>query len=644
MVFLLAGGCSLEKPEAPSWDADLAVPLLSHHYDVYELIDRMAEDALSYDSLGNIALSFEQAIDTVAIDAGLSIESISDEYNHQLGSMAITSPEPLSLELVLTDYTPLSAGEIPETGFDADKSFDQVSEFQSATFDQADLVLTVTNYFDLNLDSLTIWIVNDLSADTLAEFFIEGGLLIGQTRIDTVSLAGQTASNQLSLASRIHTPGGTLLSTADKYLEIELGFGDEILVSSALAKVPAQEKDYTSSVSLNEAHRLTSANISSGELNLYIENTSSLSASLRIQVDEVTQDGIPLTINAEIAAGGVYNYNQNVAGYDLEPDLSGLAMAVNFDLNAEMPGSGDNIVEINSSDYFEVNAGISDLEFSQASGVIAPTVIEMPATNETIDLPKGMEDITLTDAVITLEIISEVDIPVEVSIDLTGDAGQYLNVLTDINGGTPQTPGVTHIVIDDPGTLTNPVPNNIEITGIATVGDGVTSGTVFSGSKVWGAAEITSPLKFAIGETEIEGDINSTDIDQDDIDEISDRLNSATIYATFTNHLPFGCEVELYLGGDEGTLYSDPQLTIGPVTVEGGTLNASGLVTDACISDIVIHLSETDLDIIENPVLYIGQRIILPGTNGQVVNIISSDYLDIDAYMQISARLGGEWD
>jgi hypothetical protein len=255
-----------------------------------------------------------------------------------------------------------------------------------------------------------------------------------------------------------------------------------------------------------------------------------------------------------------------------------------------------------------------------------------------------MEDITLSDAVITLEIMSEVDIPVEVSIDLSGDAGQYLNILTDINGGTPQNPGITIIVIDDLNTLTNPVPNNIEITGIATVGDGVTSGTVYSESIVWGTAEITSPLKFAIGETEIEGDINSTKIDQDDIEEISDRLNSGTIYATITNHLPFGCEVELYLGGDEGTLYSDPQLTIGPVTVEGGTLNASGLVTTASISDVVIYLSETDLDIIENPILYIGQRIILPGTGGQVVNIIDSDYLDIEAYMQLSARLGGEWD
>ena len=136
---------------------------------------------------------------------------------------------------------------------------------------------------------------------------------------------------------------------------------------------------------------------------------------------------------------------------------------------------------------------------------------------------------------------------------------------------------------------------------------------------------------------------SSTDIDQNDIDEISERLLGGTIHATITNHLPFGCQVELFFAGDSATLYSNPQLTLGPYAVGSGIIS-DGLVTQPTVTQLEITLSETDLDIIENATLYVGQNIYLPGTNGQVVNIIGTDYLDISAYMTLTTRLGGEWD
>jgi hypothetical protein len=643
-VLILSNGCSIEKPEAPTWDAKLSVPLISHHYEMLELVDRMAEDAISYDSAGNITLSFSQTIDTVIINAGLTANDITEEFNHQLGVIELESPPAIEVELNLTDYLAISAGDIPESGFSAAKEFDDITEFESATFDNGKLILTISNYFDLQIDSLTIWIVDDLSADTLAEYFFDGGLAIGQSKVDTVDLQGKTASNQLSMSSRIHTPGGTLLTVSDKYLSVILGFANGITVSSALAKIPEQQKSYSSSISFNEDHRLTSASLSSGQLDIQLENNSALSAELNIQFDELTSSGTPLTVTVIVPAGGTYNINQNLDGYVLEPDLQGLDMTVGIDLEIEIPGSGNDVVEITSLDNFNVSAELSSLSFSEVSGVIAPTMIEMPTLTTELDLPRGLEEIRLTDAVAHVTIYSEVDIPTEVEIFMEGDAGQYMSINSDLNGGSPQNPGVTEIVISDLTALTDPLPSEIVVSGVAQAGDGVSSGTIYSDSKVWGEVEISSPLKFAIGETEIDGDVNSTEIEQEDIDEVSDRLNEGTIYATVTNHLPFGCEVELFFAGDSATLYTNPQLTIGPIIITGGTVDALGFVTEATISDITINMSESDLDIIENPILYVGERITLPGTNGQVVTIINTDYLNIEAIIELDARMGGDWD
>ncbi len=635
--------CSIESPKAPDWDTDVTFPLIARHYDIYELIDRMAEDALTYDSLGNLSLSFEQYLDTVSIDAGLSTEQISENFNHRLGSVTIASPQSQSLELDLNDYVSLATGDVPDVGFSANMAFNQIQEFESAIFSEGILIISITNYFDLEIDSLMIWIIDNITADTVAEYVIDGGLNVGENRIDTIGLEGISVSNSLSFNSWIHTPGGTLLSTTNKYLAVEMQIPEGAKVSSAVAQIPAQEKNYTGFVTLLEDHRISAASISSGQINLHVENYTELQSDVVMEIPEVTLSGSPLIIQTTLPAGGQFDFNQNLDGYELAPDLSGSSMAVNIELTAYILGSGDNLVAVNSNDQIAIQAGVSDLQFSQVTGIIAPTEIEIEPVYENIDLPRGFEDVTLTDAVLVLNVYSQANIPTEVDIDIAGGAGQYLNVASQLTPGTPQNPGITRIEITDLESLTNPIPSEITISGIAVAGDGISTGTVYSDSKVWGDLEISSPLKFAIGEIEIEGDINSTDIDQDDIDEFTDRLNSGTIYATITNHLPFGCEVELYLNGDTATLFTSPQLTIGPLTVNAGQVDAGGLVEAETVSQIEVHLSETDLDIIENPTLYIGQRIYLPGTGGQVVNVVNTDYLDINAYIRLNARVGGEW-
>ncbi len=600
----------------------------------------MAEDAISYDSLGEISISFKQNIDTFIVDQGLSIQDINQNSVHDLGSVTITTPDPVSLHLNLTDYLPLATGEVPEVGFDADMDLDPISEFESALIDEGQLILTITNNFDLQLDSLMIWIVNSSNGDTIADYLAEGGLGIGETIIDTTNLNGVSVSNTIGLESRIHTPGGTLLSTSDKYLQVALDFADDLTVSSAIAQIPPQEKNYSSSVELNESNQLANAVLSNGQISVNLYNNSPLSIDAVIEIPQVTQSGLPLTISGTISGLGQSSFNQDVAGYTVEPEIQAQSMVLDVNFDAYLHGTGGTAVGVNASDQFIVETELSGVQFSQATGIFEPTEIIIDPVQESLDVPEGFDNITLTDAALVLDIYSQTGIPVSVNIELTGDGGQYLSTEAHVIPGSPDNPGVTNLVVSNITELIDPIPSEIVVSGIATAGDGVTPGTVYAESKVWGEAEIRSPLKFAIAETIIEGDINSTKIDQGDIDEISSRLLSGEIHGIITNHLPFEAEVELYLGGDSSSLYSSPQLTIGPVLVSAGIINSSGIVTDATETSIEVHLSEQDLNIIENETLYIGQRLHLPGTDGVIINIVDTDYLEIEAYIELETRLG----
>ena len=69
LVFLTLAQCTVKKPEAPSWNSKLTIPLVNRTYTMTEIIDRIDQDGISFDSLGNVNYSLTQQLDTVSLDA-----------------------------------------------------------------------------------------------------------------------------------------------------------------------------------------------------------------------------------------------------------------------------------------------------------------------------------------------------------------------------------------------------------------------------------------------------------------------------------------------------------------------------------------------------------------------------------------------
>jgi hypothetical protein len=633
------GACSFEKPQSPTWDAEFTIPLVNHNYDMLELVDRMAEDALGYDEEGNISFSVEQDIDTVAVDAGLSLDDLTSGFEETLGLIEITGPQPVSDQILLSDHLALS-GDVPAMAIDAGASLPTIDDVESATIASGSMVITATNGFDLPLDTVMVTITDDVYSQEIGSVTFEGGLAVGESKSETIDLSGKTISNSFSYNAHMYTPGGTILTVTEKSVSVEAGFSGTISVSSATAKVPAQTRDYDRNVSFADDNQITNAAIKSGNLNLDITNSTNLTAQIDVTVEQFTFGGNPLSFCVDVSPQQIGVVSHDLSGYNFAP-LSGESQpTMNVNLSVDLPGSGSNTVEVSSTDFFSIDVQASGLEFSSVSGIIAPTVVEIDPITEVVDIPNGFDNFNLTSAVLTLELTSAVNLPGELNVHLEGNSGQQLDISESITGGTVANPGVTTIVVDNVGSFLNPIPSEITITGNAVVGDGVTPGGVTENDFVVGNFEISSPLEMSVGETEFEADVNKADLDSDDLDEITDRLNSGRAYAHITNHLPLGASVTLYLSGDSLTVYDDPELTIGPLQVSSGIVGPSGLVVDSVGSDAVISLTQEDLQVLNNETLYIGQIISFPGTGGQSVSILSTDYIDIQAYITVSTRMG----
>lgn len=639
LIFGLSA-CSFEKPQQPTWDTDLVVPLISHNYDMLELVDRMDEENLSYDSLGNISISIDQTMDTVSIDAGLTVDGITTTYSEKLGSVEINSPTAVSQDISLSDYVSLGeGGVVPSMTIQANKNLPEITEFNSVTIETGSLIITATNNFGLNLDSANIGIVDISTFDVIGLVRFPDGIQAGAAESGSIDLAGKTLYNRLSYSAFLYLEGDTLLTLADKSFSIEAGFSPTVTVSSANARISSQSKSYGERISFANDNDIESASVSEGQIEIRVTNATELPTTITVNVAEFKNGTQPLNFSVELSKQQNQQIIRSLAGYTFTPLAGESDPSMDVELDVSIAGSGSETALVSATDSFAVEVAVTDLEFSSVTGVIAPTDVTIDPVHESVDIPTGFENFNLTSAVMTLEIYSAVSLPTDAAIHLEGNNGQELDISATLNGGSVQSPGKTTVVVDDLSDFLNPIPSSITLTGTATVGDGVTSGTVTDDAFVYGKVSIVSPLKMSIGNTTFDTDINKADLDDID-DDLVDRLHAGTVHAHLTNHLPLEASVTLYLKGDTLELYDNPDLTIGPVEVGSAILGANGLVSDSVGSDFTTVLTSEDLQILSNETIYIGQMITFPGTNGETVKIISSDYINVQAYMEVSARMG----
>ena len=93
---------------------------------------------------------------------------------------------------------------------------------------------------------------------------------------------------------------------------------------------------------------------------------------------------------------------------------------------------------------------------------------------------------------------------------------------------------------------------------------------------------------------------------------------------------------EILLSGDSATLYTNPDLILGPIAVAAGYINpTTGTVDSARVSENDIVMDAEMLQILHNDNLWVGEWIRLDTTGAQAVRMTGNDSLTITGYIEV---------
>lgn len=648
--------CSFRKPSAPSWDTQLTIPLINRVYTISELIED--SENIKADAQGLISLSFELEMDTIRVEDNLKISGVEEHFSSEIGKFNIEPPGGEEVDILFSRVYPRAVlyhgayRSIEPFQFrNVMKDVPQFSNFVSAELESGGIVLDIRNGLPVPLGGdVSIALLGTGTRDTISVASLGQDLLPGRSRSIKLDLAGKVLGNRLSISLSGSSPGSKgskVFVDANSSITIAVNF-TELTVVSATAVVPQQHFSDWESFTLSDTIIITEAEIESGSLGIVITNNTPLDLSPAISFDNIVSDnGNILEIFVPVGSGQTAQYWVELGDYALKPErISGNTSAMRFSWDVGF-GSHDRMVTIKSSDFIDIHLSMPQLVFRRIEGRLNALEIGFDPMEETMDIPSELDSLQFDQVLLEFDINNGFGFSVTPDLLLTGfdsDTGDSVNIL--VNEKIPSH-SMTTLTFDKNNSniveFLNNWPDRIIIRGRVYVGDAMEVSSLSSEDFITGKVRIEAPFSLSFPTNVIDTDVDTVNMNKDSREVVREDLQGGRLAAIVENHLPFGVEVEMRFSARDTMVYENPQLIIGPISIRPGEFDPeTGKVISSVISNIDIELTHEDLLIFDNPEVYTGILITIPGTGGTLVRVYDSDFVGIKAYVVIRGRLGHE--
>lgn len=638
IAFLTMVQCSVKKPESPSWTTSIVLPVINRTYDMDEIVQKIDQPGLSLETNDEIFFTFEESLDTVKIDEDFSVDDMADTLVDSLGLVTIHPSTPTPTTFAASQFGYSSNVPVIPKGWLHTVSFDlpQFDIFNWVTISTGQMDVEFVNELGFDLDSVFIILYDDDSGRIVNVTQIVGDPAVpdGDTTNLIVDLSAETISNNLSVSLNCYTPGyEDWWYVAGKQATVSTGFDSGLIIQAAEAEIPpADPIDMSENLTLNSEHTIISADLTSGTLQMYIENYSNLSADLSISLPDFKQGVSPFAIDTAVAPQATTTIYVNMSAYSFEPTDQIPPQDIDIEAVLTISGSSEKVV-VSRGDMFRVIAGLSNIQFDSMEAILDPIQMSFSDLDTVeLDIPEGFDDLQLASAVLTINIESAVNVPCLLELTLNGDAGQTpLYISQPIAGGTVSEPHTTVIIDSSLASFLNPVPQFVTVSGQATLGGDGIGRMITHNDYLLADIQITSPLEVIVDSLTISGDTTSEEFDQDNIDGIVDHFISADFRATIDNSLPLGVFMKIYFDGDSTSLNDSAQVV---KTLEVGS---------DTVSQVLFSLDSTEVKVLENDPLFITQDITLIGDGTNPVKIVRSDRVIIQGIINVEYKFDGDF-
>jgi hypothetical protein len=633
-ISLLIFQCSIEKPSAPTWNLKLTVPLINRYYDMESLIDEIDEPYLKTDSLGNPWFGFEEDLDTIRLTNNLKCDSISYHFKDTLGIICVHASESKTTTLSVSDFYSGPPGVVSPCTVTVQSDLDTFSIYSQVTVKDAYCTMVLNNHLGLDLDWLQIKIIDRKMQDTLQTVISTSGIDNGDSDVHPVILSNRILSNHLGVELTGFTSGGELIDLENKYFNINFSV-DSLTVIQGIVKSPPFEVQYNQEVLLPTRSLIDSARIKTGTLFLNLQNYTDVPSNIRIDLPALTKNGISLSGECQLPASGYCNLSLTLDGYNLQPEGKN---RIKVQIQAKSDCSGDNLVSLTSSDSMFIDAFVSEMLFSQITGIIESTTVRIDDITRDLDLPPGFESAHLARASLNLDIYNGVDLPAQLQVTIRGDKQQELNLSADIAAGGPLETSVTSVYENQLQALFNPVPQTITVTGEVVCGDGQTFGIVRDDDFFFGRIKVSSPVEMILDSCQVKVDEDSEEVNDDVKDLIINQVNSGGVVLKIESHLPLDAQARILISRNPDSILSNPDLIIGPINVPKGELNPDGSVKSSISTQSRLDLNHSELQVFTGEPFYFAGILDFPGSSGKTIVTTAMDYIRIMSYLEIDIK------
>jgi len=646
VLFLTLAQCTIKKPESPEWVTTLTVPLINRTYPMSELVWRMDQEGIEIDG-DSIIFSITEEIDTIWLDQSeWSARSIDTSVSQYFGAIDIDPPTVPPVTIAYSDISSLIVGVLPPVSFSVDNDMPPISNFSTAYIFNGEMYVVVSNNLGVDLDTIDITlydIANPAMPLMIASQSFVSGISNGSTDSILIDLDDKTISNSLRITVSCYTPGGVILSADDKNISTAVNFSGPLVIWSATnADAPAISLNDTTKIQLSEdgdTDIIQNATLTNGSLQLTIINITQVTGTLSITLPDLVDNGQPLFVQQILAPSDSQTVNIDLSTYELVP--SDLTAPQEIEAIITVLTVADR-VDINQNQFFSVSVSLNGLTFDSISGIFATKGATIDPTTQEIDVPQGFEGFELSTAVLSLSIENAVQLPGSLNIHLVGSNGQQFDVAGLIAAGTLDSSVTSVIVNDQAAAFLTPFPEQIDITGTAIFGDGVSVSTITTNDFLHATVSIVAPLEMVITGATIETDVEEEDIDIEDIDIITDHVEQISFIYTVTNSLPIGITANVYLSQSSNISAIVNDLDITGLSIPSAPF-ANGLSTGFSSSADTVLLTNDDIQVLNTDSLYILTTFVLEDTNGEAVRLIPDNSITITGRLEVQYLFDGNF-
>ena len=432
--------------------------------------------------------------------------------------------------------------------------------------------------------------------------------------------------------------GGAL--GVDIVQEIErFSVGENLIVSvpatSIEVPVPATSGVFSAETEVNLPAdiQIREAQILSGTLRFDVSNTSGRDIVVSVTLPEFSILGQSVAGSVPIPEGGLAVLPLSLDGVSFVPEQAGkLRFVVSGDVG---PGGG--------SGRLGAVLRSETLQLDQVEGSFQNVRVDYATSKKEIAFPDGQFSVGLSEATVDIQIENGLGADSQLDMSVVGRRNDGVAVTLEIPpdqrqipAGGPALPAVHTITFNQSNSnildLLNLLPTEIEIGGSILVDDD--DARIFRSDEMALTAIFKAPLKLTLGETRIFTDPVEIGIDdQAARNRIRANVGDALVHFAIVNHLPVGIGVKLFLAENPDALLTDPILTIptnGEILLPAApTDSGTGLVSDSIVENSQIALTEEEVNVFSQYPLYSRIELRFEGTNGQLVQIVESDFAEV---------------